>query len=286
MKYASIAQYGEEFDIVMMCRALEVSKSGYYDWKKRGVSSRSTSTRLLDAEILQQFTLEKGRAGAPRLTKRLKKAGIACSKNRVARRMRSLGLRAKAAKKFKATTNSNHSLPTAPNLLKQDFNALAPNQKWVSDITYIWTEEGWLYLAVIVDLYSRLVVGWSMSERMTSALVCDALQMALFRRRMPEGVILHSDRGSQYCSKEYQTLINKHHLICSMSKRGDCYDNAAMESWNHSLKVEAIHRHSFSTRKEAKEHIFDYIEVYYNRYRLHSSIGYLTPVEFEERHVA
>jgi len=286
VKYASIAQYGEEFDIVMMCRALEVSKSGYYDWKKRGVSSRSTSTRLLDAEILQQFTLEKGRAGAPRLTKRLKKAGIACSKNRVARRMRSLGLRAKAAKKFKATTNSNHSLPTAPNLLKQDFNALAPNQKWVSDITYIWTEEGWLYLAVIVDLYSRLVVGWSMSERMTSALVCDALQMALFRRRMPEGVILHSDRGSQYCSKEYQTLINKHHLICSMSKRGDCYDNAAMESWNHSLKVEAIHRHSFSTRKEAKEHIFDYIEVYYNRYRLHSSIGYLTPVEFEERHVA
>jgi transposase InsO family protein len=286
VKYVAIKKNENIFKVKMMCQVLVVSRSGYYGWRNRAISLKSNKNSLLDAEIKKQFEREKGRAGAPRVTKQLKKNGISCSHNRVAKRMRLLGLRAKAAKKFKATTNSKHSLPIAPNLLKQDFNASYPNQKWVSDITYIWTEEGWLYLAVIVDLYSRMVVGWSMSERMTSTLVCDALRMALFRRGMPRGVMLHSDRGSQYCSHEYQKIIKEHGLICSMSKKGDCYDNAAMESWNHSLKVEAIHGERFLTRDSVKNHVFEYIEVYYNRYRLHSKIGYLTPVEFEDQKVA
>jgi transposase InsO family protein len=270
----------------MMCQVLEVSKSGYYDWRDRPLSLRAQANQSLDAEIKKQFEAEKGRIGAPRMARQLRKRGIACSRNRVAKRMRALNLRAKAAKKFKATTNSNHSLPIAPNLLNQNFEASQPNQKWVSDITYLWTDEGWLYLAVIVDLYSRRVIGWSMSERMTASLVCDALQMALFRRKMPTGIILHSDRGSQYCSHGYQNMIKNNGLICSMSKKGDCYDNAAMESWNHSLKVEAIHGERFMTREAAKDQVFEYIEVYYNRYRLHSTIGYQTPEEFEAQKVA
>lgn len=196
------------------------------------------------------------------------------------------GLIAKAGRKFKATTNSKHNLPVAPNLLEQHFHADAPNQKWVSDITYIETREGWLYLAVVLDLYSRLVVGWSMSERMNKALVIDALKMALWRRKMPRGVIVHSDRGSQYCSHAYQQLFKKHGLVCSMSKKGDCYDNATMESWNHSLKVESIHGQRFETRAEAMAEVFEYINIYYNRQRLHSSLGYLSPEMFEAQKVA
>jgi putative transposase len=177
-------------------------------------------------------------------------------------------------------------LPVAPNLLGQDFNADSPDQKWVSDITYIWTDEGWLYLAVVLDLYSRRVIGWAISERMTAQLVCDALIMALWNRKMPTGVIVHSDRGSQYCSALYQKLFRKHQLICSMSKKGDCYDNAAMESWNHSFKVEAVHGERFKTRAEAKYQVFEYIEVYYNRKRLHSKLGYLSPDAFEAKKVA
>jgi transposase InsO family protein len=200
--------------------------------------------------------------------------------------MRGNGWRAKAAKKYKATTNSNHFLPVAPNLLEQNFTADAPDQKWVSDITYIWTDEGWLYLAVVLELYSRRVIGWAIAERMTAPLVCDALIMALWRHRMPKGVIVHSDRGSQYCSAAYQKLFVKHQLVCSMSKKGDCYDNAAMESWNHTFKVEAVHGERFLTRAEAKSQVFEYIEVYYNRKRLHSKLGYVSPEAFEAKKVA
>ncbi len=200
--------------------------------------------------------------------------------------MRRQGLRAKAARKFKATTNSKHSLPVAPNLLQQNFTAERPNQKWVSDITYIPTDEGWMYLAVVLDLYARRVVGWSMSSRMTATLVCDALRMAIFNRQRPRGVIVHSDRGSQYCSKEHRKLLDEYGMICSMSARGNCYDNAAMESWNHSLKVEAIHGERFDTRDAAQAHVFEYIEVYYNRQRLHSLLGYFSPEAFELSRVA
>jgi transposase InsO family protein len=241
---------------------------------------------LLAAKIKTVFDTHRSRVGSIRVTKHLRHTGHTVGRNRVAKIMRLAGLRARAARKFKATTNSNHKLPVAQNLLEQDFSAVRPNEKWVSDITYIWTEEGWLYLAAVLDLYSRKLIGWSMSERMTSKLVIDALQMALWNRKMPKGVIVHSDRGSQYCSKDYQSLLADQRLICSMSKRGDCYDNAAMESWNHSLKVEAIHGEKFKSREDAKKHVFDYIEVYYNQNRLHSTLGYLSPKHFEELNVA
>lgn len=270
----------------MMCRLLSVSASGYYDWRERPPSRRDQENTVLTGKIKAIFDDEHNRAGAKRIAKRLKKEGSPASRNRVARIMRKHGWRAKAAKKFKATTNSNHKLPVSPNLLQQNFTASKPNEKWVSDITYIWTEEGWLYLAVVMDLYSRMVVGWSISERMTSRLVIDALQMAIWRRKKPWGVIIHSDRGSQYCSHEYQRLLAENGFICSMSKRGDCYDNACMESWNHSFKIEAIHGERFLTRADAKSHVFEYIDVYYNRKRLHSRLGYQSPVYFEAQNVA
>lgn len=276
----------DQYSVKLMCRMLSVSASGYYSWRDRPQSLRAQENAILAAKIKAIFDIEHSRAGAKRIAKRLKSEGTTVSRNRVARIMRLHGWRAKAARKFKATTNSNHKLPVAPNLLQQNFAASKPNEKWVSDITYVWTEEGWLYLAVVMDLYSRMVVGWSMSERMTSKLVMDALQMAIWRRKRPRGVIIHSDRGSQYCSHEYQQLLAKNSFICSMSKRGDCYDNASMESWNHSFKVEAIHGEKFLTRAEAKSHVFDYIDVYYNRKRLHSRLGYQSPVCFETQNVA
>jgi putative transposase len=275
-----------DFPVCMMCSLLSVSRSGYYAWKHRPPSGREQSNRLLAAEIKRVFNDEKGRAGAPRIARRLQDEGKSAGRHRVARIMRGNGWRAKAARKYKATTNSKHSLPVAPNLLEQDFSAERPDQKWVSDITYIWTDEGWLYLAVVLDLYSRRVIGWAIAERMTATLVCDALIMALWHRKMPTGVIVHSDRGSQYCSAAYQKLFRKYRLTCSMSKKGDCYDNAAMESWNHSFKVEAVHGERFATRSEAKYQVSEYIEVYYNRKRLHSKLGYLSPIAFETKKVA
>jgi putative transposase len=274
------------YSVRMMCRLLLVSASGYYDWRDRPPSKRAKENAILASEIKGIFDKEHARVGAKRIAKRLKLEGTPVSRHRVARIMRANGWRAKAAKKFKATTNSNHKLPVAPNLLQQNFSASRPNEKWVSDITYVWTEEGWLYLAVVMDLYSRMVVGWSMSERITSELVIDALRMAIWRRKKPQGVIIHSDRGSQYCSHDYQELLSENGFICSMSKRGDCYDNASMESWNHSFKVEAIHGEKFLTRADAKHHVFEYIDIYYNRKRLHSRLGYTSPVYFEAQKVA
>ena len=276
----------DHFSVRMMCRLLWVSASGYYDWRSRPPSKRAEENAILAAKIKAIFDEERERAGAKRIKKRLNLEGVRVSRHRIARIMRANGWRAKAAKKFKATTNSNHKLPVAPNLLQQNFSASQPNEKWVSDITYVWTEEGWLYLAIVMDLYSRRVVGWSMSERMTSQLVIDALQMAIWHRKKPQGVIIHSDRGSQYCSYDYQKLLAENSFICSMSKRGDCYDNASMESWNHSFKVEAIHGEKFKTRAGARNHVFEYIDVYYNRKRLHSGLGYLSPVYFEAQMIA
>jgi len=270
-----------EFAVRLMCRVLKVSPSGYYAWRSRAPSHQEQARAALDARVRAEFDARKGRAGAPRLARHL-----SVGRRQVAESLRRQGLRAKAARKFKATTNSNHSLPVAENLLQQDFTADAPNQVWVGDITYIGTDEGWLYLAVVLDLFSRKVVGWSMSDRMTATLVCDALKMALFRRKRPRGVIMHTDRGSQYCSREHRDLLDANGLVASMSAKGNCYDNAAMESWNHSLKVEAIHGERLATRKQAKDLVFEYIEVDYNRNRLHSTLGYISPEQFERAHAA
>jgi transposase InsO family protein len=288
VKYAFMEKQAGTFRITRMSQVLKVSRSGFYDWRKRQrqPSSRQQRTERLDEAVKQTFELKKGRSGSPGLTRDLADAGQRYDRKTVAESMRRQALRAKAARKFKATTNSKHDLPVAPNRLQQDFTATAPNQKYVSDITYLWTDEGWLYLATVIDLYSRLVVGWAMSERMTAQLVCDALQTARWRRRMPRGVIVHSDRGSQYCSARYQALIKRHRLLCSMSAKGCCYDNACAESFFHTLKVEAIHGERFATREAMRQTVFEYIEVDYNRTRRHSANGYISPMAFEAQRVA
>ena len=288
MKYAFMQQHAEAFRITTMCRALSVSRSGYYAWRQRQrqPSRREQRRTQLDQRVRQAYEARKGRSGAPGLTHDLGDEGHGYNRKTVAESLRRQGLRAKAAKKFKATTNSRHNLPVAPNLLGQDFKAAAANQKWVGDITYLWTDEGWLYLAVVIDLYSRLVVGWALAERMTADLVRDALQMALWRRRLPRGVIVHSDRGSQYCSASYQSLLKQHGLSCSMSAKGNCYDNACAESFFHTLKVECVHGERFTTREDMKQNVFEYIEVDYNRTRRHSANGYISPMAFEAQQVA
>lgn len=281
-------QHTRVFAISSMARVLQVSRSGFYAWIQRQsqVSERQCQREALDQQVKAVFESRKKRSGSPRLTLELGELGVHRNPKTIAKSMQRQDLQAKGAAKFKATTNSKHSLPVAPNLLQQDFTAEQPNQKWVSDITYLWTAEGWLYLAIVLDLYSRKVVGWAMSERMTTALVCDALQMALWRRKMPIGVIVHSDRGSQYCARAYQDLLTSHQLQCSMSAKGNCYDNACAESFFHSLKVEAIYGERFSTRQAMRECVFEYIEVDYNRVRRHSANGYLSPEVFEAQQVA
>jgi transposase InsO family protein len=276
------------FRIVAMCRVLAVSRSGFYSWRhrQRHPTPRQMRRERLDRQVAAAFAVRKGRSGAPGLALDLRDQGERYDRKTVAASMQLQGLRAKAARKFKATTNSNHGLPVAPNLLQQNFSTTTPNQKWVGDITYLWTTEGWLYLAVVIDLYSRLVVGWAMSERITAELTCNALTMALWRRHMPKGVIVHSDRGSQYCSSRYQSLLSQHELVCSMSAKGNCYDNACAESFFHSLKVEVVHGEEVVSRDKMRQIVFEYIEVDYNRSRRHSANGYISPEAFELQQVA
>jgi len=281
MRYQFIEKQKKAWPINLMCGVLGVSRSGYYHWTSRGPSRRERSNQELDRRIHAIFAEHQQRYGAPRITKTLHHEGLTCSENRIARRMRALNLQAIQTKKFKVTTDSKHSRPVAPDLLEQDFGAVAPNQKWTADISYVWTDEGWLYLAVVMDLFSRAIVGWSMNRRMTQQLVCDALTMAVFRRNFPKGTILHSDRGSQYCSQKYQGLIRSNGLRCSMGRKANCYDNAVTESFFHTLKVELVHRERYGTRCKAQVSIFEYIETYYNRQRRHSAIGYQSPMVFE-----
>ncbi len=264
-----------------MCEIFSVSHSGYYNWGKHLVSKRTLANQKLDLKIKAIFLENKKRYGAPRIIKELRKQDETCSKNRVARRMKKMGLVAVAKKKYKVTTDSEHSLPIYTNVLNRDFTTTAINQKWAGDITYIRTNEGWLYLAVIIDLHSRAVIGWSMDRRMTKSLVCNALLMALFKRGFPKKVIMHSDRGSQYASKKHQKLLEVYDLIGSMSRKGNCWDNAIAESFFHTLKVELVNSAQFATREEARLSIFEYIEGYYNRKRMHSAINYNAPYEFE-----
>jgi putative transposase len=260
-----------------------LERSGYYAWVKRKPSKQNLANKALDKKIINIFNSHSSRYGYPRITDELHEEGEKCGKNRIFRRMRHLGLRAKAKKKFKMTTDSNHNFPVAANLLNRDFSTTAPNQKWVSDITYIWTDEGWLYLATVIDLYSRAVIGWSIQSTMTRKLVCDALMMALWRRGFPRNVLCHSDRGSQYCSEDYQKILKIYGLICSMSRKGNCWDNAIAESFFHSIKIELIYTERYVTREVAKQSVFQYIEVYYNRVRRHSAIGSIAPAVFENQ---
>lgn len=278
-------QHQAEFRINTMARVLNVSRSGFYAWCRRDGQKSATQQRRedCDARVAQAFAEQKGRNGARRLRHDLRDAGYPYNRKTIAASLRRQGLKAKAAKKFRVTTDSAHKRPVAPNLLEQNFTASAPNQKWVGDITYLWTEAGWVYLAVMIDLFSRVVVGWSMSAGMKSGLVCDALEMALMRRGHPEGVIVHSDRGSQYCSDDYQKLIKISKLNCSMSGKGNCYDNACAESFFHSLKVELIHGEHFSDREAMKTEVFNYIELDYNQKRRHSTLGYISPMAFERQ---
>lgn len=264
-----------------MCGLFAVGRSGYYAWKNKMPMKRQISNEDLDKKIQHIFAAHQSRYGSPRLTKELKEKGVLCSENRVARRMKIIGIKAKGKRKYKVTTDSNHNLPVAQNILNRDFTAAYENQKWCGDISYIYTDEGWLYLAVVIDLYSRAVVGWSMQSTMTKQLVCDALKMALWNRKFPKKVLFHSDRGSQYCSDDYQKLLRENNFICSMSRKGNCWDNAVAESFFHTLKTELVYTLRYKSREEARNSIFQYIEVYYNRVRKHSSNGYLSPVIFE-----
>lgn len=269
-----------------MCCVLGVSKGGYYRWLRRPASKRKADDTALLQEIRNIHKDSKGEYGSPKVHAELRRRGTRCGCKRVARLMREDGLKAKTVPKFKATTNSDHNMPVAENLLDRDFSPAQPNRAWAADITYIWTKEGWLYLAVVIDLFSRAVVGWSMSERMSRRLVIDAFLLAVNRRHPPPGLIHHSDQGAQYASTEFQQILAKYKAVCSMSRKGNCWDNAPAESFFAILKKGLVFHHQYQTRAQARQTIFDYIERFYNRKRIHSSLGYRTPLEIDQLNLA
>ena len=281
MKFRFIDDHLGQFSARRMCRVLGVSPSGFYAWRKRPECRRKREDRRLTVEIKAIHKANRRVYGSPRVHQELAAMGLRHGRKRVARLMRENDIRAKQVRKFRATTDSKHSYAVAPNLLQRDFQADMPNQKWLTDITYIWTREGWLYLAAVMDLFSRPIVGWSMSRRMTKELVLEALAMAVEHRRPGPGLIHHSDRGSQYACGDYRRALTDHGMVCSMSRKGDCWDNAPMESFFHTLKTELVHHRDYQTRNQAKADIFEYIEVFYNRSRRHSALGYMTPAQYE-----
>lgn len=285
MRFEFIEQHREEWPITVMCRVLEVSRSGFYAWRVRPESARSQRHQELVAEMEEiHADQDLKNYGSPRMRDELVSRGHTVSENTVARLMRAHGLRAAGGRKFRVTTDSKHSLPVAENVLDREFAQESADRVWVSDITYIWTREGWLYLACVLDAYSRKIVGWSMQERMTKELVLDALRMALGRRRPDSAAELlhHSDRGSQYASAAYRELLREENITCSMSRKGNCWDNALMESFFATLKKERVYQENYVTRSEARASVFDYIERFYNRVRRHSALGNVSPEQFEE----
>jgi putative transposase len=264
-----------------MCRVLAVSESGYRAWKQGGTPDR---TRLTDAQMLTWIRAIhealKGASGSPRMVRELRGRGFPASKERVERLMREHGIRARHKRRYKVTTDSKHHLPVAANLLNRDFTPSAPNQTWTSDMTYLWTDEGWLYLAIVLDLFNREVVGWSLQPRMTADIVIDALTMAWFRRKPAVGLMHHSDRGSQYASQPFQSKLKGYGMKGSMSRKGNCWDNAPTERWFNSFKNERVHGLRYATRAEMTAASFEYIEVFYNRTRRHSTLGYQSPMQF------
>jgi len=281
--FAFIEAHQGAWPVRVMCQALEVSPSGFYSWLLRPPSLQGQRREALADEIREIHAEVKQRYGSPRVHAALKGRDGARSVNTVAKIMRDNDIRAKTARRFRQkTTDSNHALPVADNVLGRLFDPSRPNEAWVADITYIQTAEGWLYLAVVEDLFSRMIVGWSMDATMTSRLVVDALDMALKRRKPGEGLLTHSDRGSQYASEHYQLLLERHAIACSMSGVGQCWDNAPAESFFATLKKELVHDERYTTREAARASIFEYIEVFYNNQRLHSTLGYVTPAAYEQ----
>jgi len=275
--------HASAFSIERMSAVFRVSRSGYYRFIHAIPSLRDQENKRLYQAIKKSYDMSRQTYGSPRIFFELREIGESCSRKRVAKIMKNNGIAAKMKRRFKVTTRSTPQATPAPNLLQQDFIASKPNQRWVADLTYVATEEGWLYVAAVLDLFSRRVVGLSMSERMTSDLVVSALQQAIIHRKPAKGLMHHSDKGKQYTSRAFQDLLNKHCIIASMSGSGNCYDNAAMESFFHTLKTEHIYFEFYKTRKQAKQSIFEYVEVFYNRKRRHSTLGYVSPMIFEDQ---
>lgn len=286
MKYAFIRAHSEQHKVSHLCHALEVSPSGYYDWKERPESARAKRNSQLVTKIRLFHKVSRETYGSPRIHKDLLDAGERVGENRVARLMSRHGIQSKMARKFVITTDSKNTMQPAPDRIKRQFTVENPDKAWVSDTTFIATRQGWLYLAVVIDLYSRQVLGWAMGNRNNAKLVQDALTMAVWRRGKVESVIVHSDQGSTYASSDYQQLLKDNTLVCSMSRKGECLDNAVAESFFGTLKTELVDHEDYRTKEEAKKSLFEYIEIFYNRRRRHSYLGYISPVEYEARYVS
>lgn len=283
MKYAFIQSHSSEYSVSRLCQVLEVSSSGYYDWRDRPESNRAKENRSLLTKISLFHKVSREIYGSPRIYRDLVDAGEAVSVNRVARLMQKNSIQSKMARKFVITTDSKNTMQPAPDQLQRKFKVDAPDKAWVSDTTFIPTRQGWLYLAVVIELYSRQVIGWAMSDRNNSHLVQDALTMAIWRRGKVDSVIVHSDQGSTYASGDYQKLMKENNLSCSMSRKGECLDNAVAESFFGTLKTELVTHEDYRTKEEARKSLFEYIELFYNRRRRHSFLGYISPAEFEAR---
>jgi putative transposase len=284
VRFSFIATEKACYPVALMCRVLQVSRSGYYAWGKRPAAERRRQDQRLTLEVAAIHAESRGRYGSPRVHAELHQRGQRIARKRVARLMRAAGLRARERRRFRCTTDSRHAMAIKGNLLARGFAMSAPNRGWVADITYLRTLEGWLYLAVVLDLFSRRVVGWSLSERLERRLALDALGMALKGRQPSRAMLHHSDRGSQYASQEYQQLLAEHGILSSMSRVGNCWDNAVAESFFATLKIELVYQTQWRTHQEARSALFEYLELFYNRQRRHSTLGYLSPNEFEQRH--
>ena len=281
MRFGFIQTEKATYPVRALCRTLKVSPSGFYAWCRRGLSDRAKEDVALKVEIRAAHAASNKTYGSPRILKDLKANGQRVGRKRVARLMREEGIEGQRKRRFRTTTDSRHSHPVAANHLDRNFTASAPNKIWVSDITYIWTREGWTYLAAILDLFSRRVVGWSLDSRIDQTLALDALDMALRARRPEAGLLHHSDRGVQYAGADYQKLLRDNGIDCSMSRKGDCWDNAVAESFFSTFKAELVHREDLASRSQTRALVFNYIEGFYNRRRRHSALGYLSPVEYE-----
>lgn len=286
MKYAFIGEHSKDHSVIRLCQALEVSPSGYYDWRSRPESNRAKQNRKLVTKISLFHKASRGIYGSPRIHRDLLESGEAVSEKRVARLMRENNIQSKMARRFVITTDSKNTMQPAPDRLKREFDVDLPDKAWVTDTTFIPTRQGWLYLAVVIELYSRQVLGWAMGDKNNAQLVQDALTMAVWRRGKVDSVIVHSDQGSTYASGSYQRLLKENKLRCSMSRKGECLDNAVAESFFGTLKTELVYDEDYRSRDEAKKSLFEYIEVFYNRRRRHSYLGYISPVEYEAKYAS